>query len=88
MTGRRLVIGLVTMGIAVPLVILYFLEQVSASGWLAIAATSFIGWCLAELLSNILARPRLENRSPASAIREWDPGSSEPEAGSSHQQTS
>ena len=72
-TGARLIIGLVTMGIAVPLVTLFFIEAYSFGSWLAVAIPSFFGWCLAEFTANVLARPRLDDCSPGKAIREWQP---------------
>lgn len=83
MTGRRLAIGLATMGVVVPFVVLYLLRTLTPGAWLSVAAPCFFGWCIAEILSNILARPRLENRSPVAAIRDWDPAGdgSEPPPG-------
>lgn len=82
MTGARLIIGLVTMGIAVPLVTLFFIQTYSLGAWLAVAIPSFFGWCIAEFMANVLARPRLDDCSPGKAIRDWqpagDPGGSDP----------
>lgn len=61
------------MGIVVPIVILFFLETWTAGAWLTVAIPSFFGWCIAEFAANLLARPRLRNRTPGSAIREWKP---------------
>lgn len=63
------------MAVIVPSVIFYFLDLFSFDAWVAIAVPSFFGWCVAEFVSNILSRPRLENRSPRSALKEWEPRS-------------
>jgi hypothetical protein len=60
------------MGGIVPPILFFFLSLNSPNAWFIIAVTTFIGWCVAELVENILARPRLENRSPRQAIRDWD----------------
>lgn len=81
MSGIRLAVGLVAMGGVVPLVVLYLLNTLSPSAWLSVAAPCFFGWCIAELIANILARPRLENRSPGDALRAWEPDADNPASG-------
>jgi hypothetical protein len=72
MSGWRLIVGVIAMAIIVPAVIFYFLDLTTARQFAAIAIPSFFGWCVAEFLANILARPRLEHRSAKDAFREWD----------------
>jgi hypothetical protein len=70
MTGRRLIVGVIVMGIAVPLAILFLLGLRTPSQFFTVAATTFLSWGVADLLATILERPRLENRSPTRALRE------------------
>lgn len=81
----RLLVGLIAMGGVVPLVVLYLLSAFSPGAWLSVAAPCFFGWCIAELVTNILARPRLENRSPGDALRAWEPGGHPPGSHDSQQ---
>jgi hypothetical protein len=66
----RIIVGLIVLGIAVPLVLFRLLGLNSASELFTIAAVTFLAWGLSDLLSKILERPRLDDRSPARAIRE------------------
>jgi len=70
MSGPRLIIGIVVMGVAVPLVIFFLLELKTPTQLLAIAATTFLAWGVADLFASILEKPRLKDRSPGKAIRE------------------
>lgn len=58
------------MGIAVPLILFLLLGLSTLAQLLTIAATTFLSWGVADLLSTILEKPRLSNRSPGRAIRE------------------
>ena len=61
------------MGVAVPLTLFLLLGLHTVSGFLTVAAVTFLSWGVADLLANILAKPRLEHRSPGGAIREdWE----------------
>lgn len=71
MTGVRLWIGFLTMGIAVPLVVLFFLRNLTLSGYATVAIPAFFGWCIADFVANILSRPKIANRKPSDVIREW-----------------
>jgi hypothetical protein len=72
-TGVRFVVGVIVMGIAVPITLFLLLGLHSWSQLLTIAAVTFFSWGFADLLSSILERPRLKDRSPGRAIREdWD----------------
>lgn len=66
------------MGIAIPITLFLLLELHSISALLTIAAVTFLSWGVADLLSTILERPRLQGRSPGKAIKEdWDRRSKE-----------
>jgi hypothetical protein len=72
-SGKRLIIGLIVMGIALPLTIFYLLGLHTFSQLFTIAASIFLAWGVTDLLATILERPRLQNRSPGRAIREdWE----------------
>jgi hypothetical protein len=70
MTGRRLIVGVIVMGIAVPLTICFLLRLRVPSQFFTIAATTFLAWGVAHLLASVLERPRLENRSATQALRD------------------
>lgn len=72
MTGQRLLIGAIVMGVTVPSVLFFLLRLTSFSQWFTISATCFFCWGVADLTASILARPRLRDRSPGSAIKEWE----------------
>lgn len=73
MSGIRLVVGVIVMGIAVPVTLFLLLHLHSLSELLTIATVTFLSWGVGDLLSSILERPRLKDRSPGRAIREdWD----------------
>ena len=66
----RLVVGILVMGLALPLGIFLLLGLRTFSDFFAIAASTFVTWGVADLLSSILERPRLPNRNATGAIRE------------------
>ena len=73
MSGRRLIIGAIGMGIILPLALFLLLGLQTPSQFLTIAASSFLAWGVADLLASILEKPRLTNRTPGGAIREdWE----------------
>lgn len=72
MSGQKLVVGVVVMGVFVPLIVGYFLELHSIGQFFTVAVTGIIGWAISDLTGTILARPRLQNRSPSDAIRDWE----------------
>jgi len=77
-SGIRLVVGLIVMGIAVPLIIFLLLDLQTPGQFFTIAASTFLSWGVADLLATILERPRLRDRSPGQALREdWDRRSKE-----------
>ncbi len=73
MSGKRLVIGLIVMGVALPLTLFYLLALQTLSQLFTIAISTFLTWGVTDFLANILHRPRLQNRTPGGAIREdWE----------------
>lgn len=78
MSGIRLLIGVIVMGIAVPITLFLLLGLHSIGDLFAIAATTFFSWGVADLLGNILEKPRLQGRSPGKALKEdWERRSKE-----------
>jgi hypothetical protein len=69
-SGKRLVIGAIVMGILLPVTLYFLLDLQTVSQFLTIAASSFLAWGLGDLLANIMERPRLQGRTPGRAIRE------------------
>jgi len=69
-SGPRLIVGIIVMGIAVPLVIFFLLDLKTPGQLFTIAATTFLAWGVADLFASILEKPRLKDRSPGRAIRE------------------
>jgi hypothetical protein len=69
-SGIRLLVGIIVMGIAVPVVLLLLLGLRGLTELFTIAAVTFLSWGIADLLATILEKPRLEDRSPGRALRE------------------
>lgn len=66
------------MGIAVPITLFLLLGLTRPAQFFAVAAVTFCSWGIADVLATILARPRLQNRSPGGAFREdWERRSKE-----------
>ena len=73
MSGIRLVVGVIVMGVAVPVTLFLLLHLHSLSQLLTIAAVTFLSWGFGDLLASILEKPRLTDRSPGRALREdWE----------------
>lgn len=72
MFGKRLIIGAIAMGIVVPTILFFTLGLTTFSQLFIVAVVCFLGWGVADLTADILARPRLEDRSPGRALRELD----------------
>lgn len=70
LSGVRLIIGIVIMGVIVPVTLFLLLNLQRPSQLFTIAATSFLAWGVAELLAKILEKPRLKGRSPTQAWKE------------------
>jgi hypothetical protein len=72
-SGKRLIVGAIVMGLAVPAALFFLLGLQTVAQFLTIAAAAFFAWGVADLLASILERPRLRDRTPGQAIREdWD----------------
>jgi hypothetical protein len=77
-SGKRLLIGVIVMGVAVPLTLFFLLGLRTPSQLLTIAATTFLAWGVGDFLANVLERPRLKGRSAGQALREdWERRKSE-----------
>jgi hypothetical protein len=77
-SGIRLVVGILVMGIAVPVTLFLLLDLHAPSALFTIAAVTFLAWGFGDLVSSILERPRLKERSPGRALREdWERRSKE-----------
>lgn len=72
MAGQRLLIGAIVMGVAVPSILFVLLKLTFFWQWFTIAVTCFLCWGVADFAANVLSRPRLRDRSPGSAIKEWE----------------
>ncbi len=73
MSGKRLIVGAIVMGVAVPLAVFFLLDLQTPAQFFTIAACTFASWGVADLLASILERPRLRDRTPTGAIREdWE----------------
>ncbi|HUR81491.1 MAG TPA: hypothetical protein VM733_12045 [Thermoanaerobaculia bacterium] len=78
MSGIRLGIGAIVMGIAIPIALFLLLGLHSFAQLFTIAAATFVAWGVADLLSTILEKPRLRDRSPGKAFKEdWERRSKE-----------
>lgn len=77
MSGLRLVIGIIVMGIAVPVTLFFLLGLQTLPQLFTIAAVTFLSWGIADVLANILERPRLRDRSPKAFREDWERHSKE-----------
>jgi hypothetical protein len=78
MSGKRLLVGVVVMGVLVPLTLFFLLGMPSLGKLFAIAATCFTAWGIADIFARIIEKPRLKDRSPTHAFREdWERRQSE-----------
>ena len=80
MSGRRLIIGIILMGIILPTVIFLLLGLHTASQFLTIAASTFLAWGVGDLLAMILEKPRLKGRTAGAALRDATSSRSSSEA--------
>ena len=58
------------MGVIVPVTLFFLLGLQTLSQLFAVFATTSLAWGAADLLSTILEKPRLRDRSPGKALRE------------------
>jgi hypothetical protein len=74
----RLLIGVIVMAFAVPITLFFLLDLHRLPQLFTIATVTFLAWGVADLLSTILEKPRLEDRSPGKALKEdWERRSKE-----------
>jgi len=72
-SGPRLLVGAIFMGVLLPVTLFLLLGLHTIPQLLTIAACTLMTWGVADFLSSILERPRLENRSPSDALRQdWE----------------
>lgn len=72
-SGLRLVVGLIVMGVLLPIALWFLLGLQTINQLLTLSAAIFLTWGVADLLASILAKPRLRDRSPGKAIgEEWE----------------
>ena len=69
-SGPRLLVGLIVMGVVVPVTIFFLLGLETFSQFFTIAAATFLSWGVADLFARILEQPRLRDRTPRKAINE------------------
>lgn len=73
MTGRRLAIAVVVMGLMVPAVLFIILDLRDLTDAFAVSATCLFAWAVAHLMGDILTLPRMRGRSnPVDALRQWE----------------
>lgn len=73
MTGRRLAIAVVVMGLGVPVVLFIILDLRDLSDAFVVSATCLFAWAVVHLLGEILTLPRMRGRSnPVDALRQWE----------------
>lgn len=79
MTGKRLILGITVMGVAVP-VILFLLLGLSRFNQLAtITLVCMLGWAVAHLAGDILTMRRLGGRNnPVDALKQWEQQDADP----------
>ncbi|HEX9164053.1 MAG TPA: hypothetical protein VF980_20285 [Thermoanaerobaculia bacterium] len=70
MSGIRFVIGVIIMGVIVPVTLFLLLDLQNPMQLFTLAATTFLAWGVGDLLATILEKPRLRDRSPGHALRE------------------
>jgi membrane-associated phospholipid phosphatase len=73
----RLIVGIIVMGIAVPIILFLLLDLHTINELLVVFATTFLAWGVTDLLATILEKPRLRDRSPGRAIKDFNPERSE-----------
>lgn len=60
------------MGLVVPMILFFLLQLDSLKLLFGMSAVLFFGWAVTDFMTTLLSRPRLSDRSPTDAIREWD----------------
>ena len=65
-----MVVGVVVMGVLLPVTLYLLLGLKEVSQLLTIAASTVLAWGVADLLAGILTRPRLKDRSAGQALKQ------------------
>jgi hypothetical protein len=69
-SGVRLLVGLLVMGVAVPIILFFLLGLSTLPQLFTVAATTLLAWGVGDILATILERPRLQDRAMQRALRE------------------
>ena len=78
MSRVRLLIGVVVMGVLLPVALFLLLGLSTIPQLFTLAASILVTWAVVDFLAAILERPRLKDRSPQQALKEdWDRRSTE-----------
>ena len=73
MSRVRLLIGLVVMGVLLPVALFLLLGLTTYEQLFTLSASIVVSWGVVDFLAAILERPRLKDRSPQQALKEdWD----------------
>jgi hypothetical protein len=76
----RLLVGVVVMGVLLPVALFLLLGLSTPSQLFTLAASTLLTWGMVDLLAGILERPRLKDRTPQEALKQdWKGRSSPPE---------
>jgi hypothetical protein len=76
----RLLVGVVVMGVLLPVALFLLLGLSTPSQLFTLAASTLLTWGMVDLLAGILERPRLKDRTPQEALKhDWKGRSSPPE---------
>jgi hypothetical protein len=77
-SGIRLLIGIVVMGVLLPIMLFLLLNLSTPMQLFTLSASTLLTWGVVDLFSTILERPRLKGRSPQQALKDdWERRSSE-----------
>ena len=71
MSGIRLAVAIVVMGLVVPATLFFLFRLSTPIQFAELATCCFFGWCVADVLGNVLSRPRLRDRTPGAALNDW-----------------
>jgi hypothetical protein len=69
-SGKRLLIGAIVMGVLLPGTLFYLLALQTLSQFLTVASATFLAWGVSDLLANVMSRPRLQGKSAGQALRD------------------
>jgi len=72
MTGPRLIVGVIVMGVFLPLILFFLLDLRTLTEMFILSMSCFLTWGVADLVTSIISRPRLLDRSPSDALKSLD----------------